>query len=177
VVGDVDVPDDYRQGPLAVVERSFALTAGIHSDLFYLFSISAASLCVSECGGGAWLPLAMGKSHLCTNAFPYFYAMKGAWMSPKRIRNAEGVLISPIRLFSDFAYKYDVGSDLVLESNTQDDLLEAMIEFVSDVESGKAPTLSGIDGQMQGTLYPSARAGICRTWLRPYSVQLGSIGT
>lgn len=175
VVGDVDVPNEYCQGALPVVGRVSAQSAGIQPEIFYLFSISAASVCISECGGGGWLPTAMNKPHLCTNAFPYFFAMKNAWMLPKRIRSEDGVLIEPRQLFTDYLYNYEVAPGYKLESNSRDDLLSATIDFITDVEKGMMPTLPDIDFSLQGTLYTAAGAGICRAWAKNFAN--GFVGT
>jgi putative glycosyltransferase (TIGR04372 family) len=170
ITGDVVVPSEYRHGSGAIIDRIYAKKAGVRPDEFQIFSVMRASICISESGGGAWLPMVLGKPHLCINAYPYFYAMRGAWMFPKRLKETHGQLVAPERLFSEFLYKHEVRPGYRLENNTKEELLQAVEEFDSHVNKLDSPRFDASDIRMGASWYPSANSAICKSWFGAYRV-------
>jgi len=160
---------DYEYGSMLearIYTKEYAEAKGVSSDLFQLYAVAKASLCVSESGGGAWLPMIFQKPHLCINAFPYWYAMKDAWIYPKRVKKSNSDYLKNDELFGKLLYKHDVGYGLSLENNSSSEIFEAICEFIEVTKKMPIPRMEIRCIPARTTWYNYSEAVILNCWFR-----------
>jgi len=147
-----------------IYTKQNAINVGLDTDLFQMFAVSFADICITESGGGAWLPMIMKKSQLCINAYPFWYAMKNSWIYPKKIKMENGQILETSLYFSKFLYSYDLGCSNELKSNSAEEIFGAVSEFLERIKNRNP---SQKDNEFKGEkvgLYETSGANILSCW-------------
>jgi len=165
ITGDINGVDNGYLPPGCILSKQSACAVGIDGDLFQLYVVMNAAICISESGGGAWLPMILEKPHLCINAFPFWYAMKSAWVYPKNVRNDAGIRMGVEFLYESLMYKHDVGAGLNLESNSSDEILQAITEFILELKLAKKPISNRRFIPKKVSWFHYSEAKILKCWL------------
>ena len=165
ITGDISSVDSAFIHPGRILSKQSACEVGIDGDLFQIYVVMNAAICISESGGGAWLPMILEKPHLCINSFPYWYAMKNAWVYPKNVRNGEGIRMGLDVLYDSLIYEYSVGIGMTLENNNSDEVLQAITEFINEVKLANKPTSKERFIPNKVSWFDYSEAKILQCWL------------
>ncbi|MDB4214563.1 TIGR04372 family glycosyltransferase [Burkholderiaceae bacterium] len=164
ITGDIEDAETAHHMYGKVLTKSDALSKGVDAYLFQLYAVFKANICITDSGGGAWLPMVLSKPQLCINAFPFWYAMRGAWVYPKRVLTASAKRLTSSDLFTKLLYMHDVGQGNTLESNSSTDISDAVREFVGRIELADTAVKEYQFAGLRPGWYESSEARILTTW-------------
>ncbi len=127
-------------------------TLGINPHLHKIYTALHTDIFVGDLAGGTiFAGLITDRPMLCLNAFQFSSAFSNLWIYYKHAYDHDGTHLSFVDITGKYAHTIDVPETFTIEVNTADEILEAVRDYVEEMEN---PGSSEIDYALED-LWPS----------------------